>query len=159
MEMNPLRIDQATGFVESNNRNAFTVEDKTECIRLAQEFVDRGEYPDLNYIMRKLGYNVRTFWRHYDQDEVFKDAYDEIDFQVENILNRNLIANAKKANGVGAAAFWLKNRISKRWSDTPGQNNFSVDLSALKKILGVNQTFIDADATPVQPQPPEIEQK
>lgn len=145
MSVNPLQVDPTTGFVASNNRNAFTIQDKAECLRLAQEFVDRGEYPDLNYIMRKLGYNVRTFWRHYDSDEVFRDGYDEIDFQIENILNRNLICNAKKANGVGAAAFWLKNRISKRWSDNPGGNQISVDLSTLKKALTVNNEFIDAE--------------
>lgn len=120
---------------------------------MAQEFVDRGEYPDLNFICKKLGFNIRTFWRHYDADEVFREQYDEIDFQIENILNRNLIANAKKANGVGAAAFWLKNRISKRWSDNPGGNIINVDLSALKKSIDGDQAFIDAEVV-VKPELP-----
>lgn len=126
---------------------------------MAQEFVDKGEYPDLNFICKKLGFNIRTFWRHYDADEVFRDQYDEIDFQIENILNRNLICNAKKANGVGAAAFWLKNRISKRWSDTPALNQINVDMSTLKKLLGTNQGFIDADVVDNKPEPPQIEPK
>lgn len=125
---------------------------------MAQGYVDREEYPDINFICRKLGFNIRTFWRHYDADEVFRESFDDIECQIENILNRSLISNSKKANGVGAAAFWLKNRISKRWSDNPGLNQINVDLSSLKKLFNAAQTFIDADATDITSTQKQIEQ-
>lgn len=143
--------DAQTGFIHSTARNSFSAEDKLKFIEMAQSYVDKEEYPDINFICRKLGFNIRTFWRHYDADDVFKEAFENIEEQIENVLNRNLISNAKKANGVGAAAFWLKNRISKRWSDNPGNLQINVDMSSLKKVLGVNQGFIDADIVDNKP--------
>lgn len=155
----PLQPDPETGFLTSTARHALSSDDKVSILAQCQTYVEREEYPDLNYIMRKMGFNVQTFWRHYENDEAFKQAYDGIDLQIENILNRNLISNAKRANGVGAAAFWLKNRISKRWSDNPGGNNITVNLGDIKKVFGVQNEFIDADCTPIQPEPPQLDGK
>lgn len=151
--MNQLQVDSSSGFLEGDNRNSFKAEDKSKLLEMAQQFVDKQEYPDLNWICRQLGINVRTFWRHYDADDNFRAAYDEIDLQIENILSRALVRNGQKANGVGASAFWLKNRLSKRWSDNPSQNQIVVELSSLKKLITddfkpVDTEIIDITSTP-----------
>jgi hypothetical protein len=135
--MNALAINPKTGFLEANNRSSFKSEDKTKLIQLAQECVDRKEAPRLKAICDRVGITTVTFWAHIDQDPEFKTMWDEIRFQVEDLLENSLVNLGQKANGVGAAAFWLKNKVPERWSDNPGINQTNLDISWLKKLVEV----------------------
>lgn len=151
--MNQHHIDPKTGFITSENRNSFTAEMKVKFLAMCQEYVDKQEYPNLNYICKMLGIHVNTFYKHKDTDDAFGEGFDEIETQIENILNRSLISNGQKANGVGASAFWLKNRKPKRWSDNPAGNQPVIDFGALKKLLDSSKSLaIDAEIVP----PPQI---
>lgn len=134
--MNSLAVDPATGFLESSSPDhaTFDAQKKVKFIELAQACVEKNQAPKLKEICNVVGINVRTFWNHVEQDHAFKSAWDEIRFQVEDILSQSLVNLGQKANGVGACAFWLKNRVPERWSDNPGvHQNFS-DFSWVKKL-------------------------
>lgn len=143
--VNALAVNPSTGLLESDNRRAFTSDEKLELIRLAQECIDRKEAPNLKAITAKVGVTMRTFWNHIDQDSEFRGMWDEIRFQVEDILSQSLVNLGQKANGVGACAFWLKNRVPERWSDNPQVNQFNYDIAWIKNAMNVvKSAAIDA---------------
>jgi len=143
--VNSLHVNSETGLIEADNRWSFKSEDKIKLIELAQECVNRSEAPRLKAICAKIGISTRTFWDHIDQDPEFKRMWDEIRFQVEDILENSLVNLGQKANGVGAAAFWLKNKVPERWSDNPGQNQSNFDISWFKKLAdAMKLSAIDA---------------
>lgn len=134
--MNKLQVNPKTGFLESPSPDHYTFssDDKVKFIALAQTCVDRKEAPRLKAICDRIGITVRTFWNHIEQDPEFKSQWDEIRFQVEDLLENSLVALGQKANGVGAAAFWLKNKVPERWSDNPGLNQNNSDVTWIKKL-------------------------
>ncbi len=151
--VNQLQIDPATGFLQSYSPGfaTFDAAKKTKFIELAQECLDRKESPKLSAICKAVGISMGSFWNHVEQDAEFKRQWDEIRFQLEDILSQSLVNLGQKANGVGAAAFWLKNRVPERWSDNPGSNQNFQDFSWIKKLADAfngPKTVVEAEIVP-----------
>jgi hypothetical protein len=146
--VNALTVNPQTGFLESvaPNFESFDSQRKQALLQLANECADRDEAPNLNEICKRIGINLRTFHRHLQVDEVFREAWDEVRLKIEDALQRSLVRQGVKGSqGITAAIFWLKNRVSERWND--GQPHISLDLSGLKQLTPVNNGFIDVEAT------------
>lgn len=151
--MNALTVNEATGFLESPSphEETFSSADKVKVLELARECVSQSKYPKISSLCRTVGIYPQTFYNHLNQDQEFKRQWDSVLIEIEELLSESLVRNAQRANGVGAAAFWLKNRIPERWSDNPGSNQLNInDFGWIKKIseaLTVNKpTVIATDA-------------
>jgi len=151
--MNQLQKNPVTGFLESASPAfaTFDSDKKTKFISLAQECIEKSQAPKLSAICKAIGISMASFWGHIQQDDEFKRQWDNIRFQVEDMLENSLVSLGQKANGVGAAAFWLKNKVPERWSDNPGQLQNFTDFNWVKKLGDVlisvgNQPVIATEA-------------
>ena len=134
-DMNALTVDSATGFLTSSDHGTFDAESKIKVLQLARECVEKDRYPRISMLCKAVGIYPQTFHNHLQQDNEFRNQWESVLIEIEEMLSESLVENAKRANGVGAAAFWLKNRMSHRWSDNPGQNNLNInDIGWIKKI-------------------------
>jgi hypothetical protein len=81
--MNPLSVNSKTGFIESDGVNGFTSERKIQFLELAKDFKTQGKFPKVSMICDALGIHARTFERHLESDEVFREAWKEIATHIE----------------------------------------------------------------------------
>ena len=150
--MNALQIESQSGFLTSDNRHAFSAEDKTKIIQMAMECAEQEKLPRVSDLCKTVGISTFCFYNHLELDQEFRRQWDEVLNRIEDMLSASLVENAKRANGVGAAAFWLKNRKPERWSDNPQVLQLNGDLSWIKKLSdAINPKVIATEAEIVKP--------
>jgi hypothetical protein len=145
--MNALTVDAATGFLTADNENSFDAKAKLKVLEIARACVEQEKYPRISRLCKAVGIYPQTFYNHLNQDPAFRREWDTVMIEIEELLSESLVRNAQRANGVGAAAFWLKNRMPHRWSDNPGLDQQLTDFGWIKKIgeaLSVNKPAIIA---------------
>lgn len=133
--MNALQVEPSSGFLTSDDSRNFTAEQKIMMLKMANECAAQEKMPRVSDLCKAIGTSTFSFYHHLEIDGEFKRQWDEVLNRIEDVLSASLVENAKRANGVGAAAFWLKNRRPERWSDNPSQNQINVDFSWIKKIV------------------------
>lgn len=145
--MNPLQIDEATGFLTSpgNAQYGFTAAKKLKFIELSQQYRKDGKFPHIATICEAIGINFSTFERHLEQDGQFREMWSEVASHVEYECISDMHDLRKKQP---LFMFGLLRYLNpKRWSPD-NKMNIQVDFKATDGILNKAQA-IDADISPV----------
>jgi len=116
--VNPLAIDEQTGFLESSN-SLVTLNGirKTEILRLAQEYIDQnGKIPSLITLCKSVGISLRTFQRHIQYDQQFKSAFREVLLNGQAILENVMFNRGLEPGGFMDRIAWLRRYFPENWN-------------------------------------------
>jgi len=148
--MNVLKVNDSSGFLESrdHSNNSFNSDKKQRIIEIIESCAEQGKWPGVHKMCKSLGVAPSTFYDHLNYDPDFKRAYEDALCALEDQCVENLMDQGKKANGITANIFLLKNIKRNRWND--GFVNLSVDSGRIKEFVGANHGFVDAEIVPTE---------
>lgn len=116
--MNPLVPDPRTGFLGSGNSPvAFGAHKKAALLGLARkEIEENSRVPSLLSLSKAVGISLRTFQRHLQLDEQFRDEFREILMSGESILTDVMFDRGKTPGGYMDRITWLRRHFPENWN-------------------------------------------
>ena len=150
-----MEIDKATGFTVASTSwesQAFTAEKKTKFIQLASQYVEKSKnFPPIHDISRAVGTTAHTFYNHLKLDPVFKQAWREIQAQLESHFTQRIgeKANSKQGTLANIAVLRKLTAGTDRQGEWGGDSLNPVSSeSPTKKIMEHFSEYIDAEIVP-----------
>ena len=149
--MNPLTLDNGSGFMESiNSPVAFDATRKEKFLQIARKSTESGQFPTITALCKAVGVSLRTFERHMKADAAFKDAFREILLEGQDILEGVMFQNAQRPSGYMDRITWLRRHFPENWHPEH-RIKVSADISMTRTIL--DAIPIDADPELSAPDP------
>jgi hypothetical protein len=128
-------IDPNTGFIVHNGEhkfNGFTVNKKITLLKSLPSI-----WPNKTKAIHSIGINSTTFYNHYHNDSKFKEAFDKVWKESEDLhldeLESTAIMNAKTVRGVADRIFMLKSWRNERYGERK-RLEINLDQSSVKNL-------------------------
>lgn len=145
--MRALQPNPETGFLESVNpatTEAFDSAKKVRFLQLARQCADERQLPDIPKLCDAVGTKYNTFMEHLQNDEVFRNAWNDVKARLSFGFANELSIKAKSKNGIIANLAVLKYLESGSWRDDQ-KVIFNGDNSSIKAIMSSAKQVLDAE--------------
>lgn len=142
--MIPLRLNEKTGFLESNRVSGFDSVKKVRFLELAREAAENQRMPDVAALCRALGVGMTTYWEHMQVDRNFANAWEDIIDTCESSLVSQMYEYGKRPSGYMHMITWLRAKRPERW-DPARKLIISRDSDGPKGLIDALKGAIDAD--------------
>ena len=144
--MHPLSPNSKTGYLESNVGSSFDSASKVRFFELCREFKEKeNKWPDVGSVCDAVGITVRTFERHLQIDEEFRESWEELTLRGEATLTSKMYDLATK-NPMYMFG-WLRRWNPQRWNPD-FKVNISADFSQLKGAIDGAKEVFEAELVP-----------
>ena len=136
--MNSLQVNSDTGFLESPSPSnaTFTSDKKINFIEAADKYRKEGKFPRVSDICDVVGIDARTFERHLELDDRFREAWKEVSTRIEYDCISDM-SDLRKKNPMYMFGL-LRYLNPQRWNPSSNQtnqvNNISIFVDNLKDI-------------------------
>ncbi len=133
--MNPLAINESTGFLDADNSSTFGSDKKIKFLTEARVYIDNfNEFPSIYALCRSVGISISTFENHLKLDEPFKRQWKEIISILKSVYVSSLATKASSKNGIVANLAILKYLETGTFVDRL-QVNSTVEFGTDKKVI------------------------
>ncbi len=141
--MHPLSVNPKTGYLESNVGSSFDSASKVRFLELCREFkAKEDKWPDIGSVCDSIGVTLKTFEKHLQVDEEFRDAWEELTLRGEATLTSKMYDLATK-NPMYMFG-WLRRWNPQRWNPD-FKVNISTDYSQVKGALDGARAVFEAE--------------
>lgn len=143
--MNQLRVDPASGFLESTSPNfqTFDADKKRIFLDLALQSAQAGAWPDINKICQSLGINVRTFYNHREKDAEFCNQWDEVKRTVASEIAKTMHEHSKRPGNYMDRVTLLRHMYPEEWGGVAKDQSIQ-DFSWVKKLVEAHKPSVIA---------------
>ena len=145
--MNALQVNPTTGFLESISisNSTFDSKRKEDLLATAEKcFQATGTMPDITTLCAAIGIEPRTFQRHLEFDEKFKEAWDNLLLKAKWQLESKMYEYAKGKSGYMHMITWLRRNFAAEYNPEARIVHVS-DNSQIKDVSMRLNNYIDAD--------------
>jgi hypothetical protein len=152
-----VEVNRETGYLEASGnwaQRGFNSEKKKKFLELAQDYVDKHHnFPPIHDITKAVGINSRTFYEHLSMDSTFKQAWREVQVNLQSHFTQaiGLKANTKQGTLANLAAL----RFLESGSWVPSGLNPISQAAPSKQLINQFSGAIDAEIVPDLPQLPD----
>lgn len=145
--MNQLRVDPASGFMESASKtNIYTFDSdrKNQLLDLAKREAEQGAWPSIPMLCKSIGIAVQTFYNHLNADEGFRNEWAEVKKALEDAIAVDMAKHSKRPSNYMDRVTLLRHLNPGEWGGE-ARTQINVDIGFIKKLADA----LDANKQPV----------